>query len=40
MKRVIYLEDHFDGEDAGKGVIEIVEYLVAEAALFHRIFSG
>ena len=36
----LYLEDHFHGEDAGEGVIKVIENLVAETALLHRILSG
>ena len=40
MTQALYLENHFDCKDAGECVIEVVEDLVAKAALFHRIFGG
>ena len=36
----VYLEDHFHGENARKGVIKVVENLIAETALLHRIFGS
>jgi len=35
-----YLQDHFDGEDACKDVVEIVEHEVAERVLEYGIFGG
>jgi hypothetical protein len=35
-----YLKNHFDSKYAGKCVIEVIENVVSEASLFHRIFSG
>ena len=35
-----YLQDHFDGEDAGEDVVEVVEDVVAEGCFRDRVFSG
>ncbi len=40
VKWGMYLKNHFDCKNASESVIEVVEDLVPEAALFHRIFSG
>ena len=39
MGRIRYLQDHFDCKDAGEGVIKVVEDLVPETALLHRILG-
>ena len=35
-----YLQDHFDGEDTGEDVVEVVEDEVAERTFKNWIFSG
>jgi len=39
-RRLPHLQDHFDGEDAGEHVVEIVEDEVAERMLHDGVLSG
>jgi len=39
-KVVYYLQEHFDGEDTGEHIIEVVEDEISERMFKDRIFSG